>query len=67
MHLEVWRDFEAKTVNKAAAEWIYPGGKGEPREPWVFLVGRDGKIVKRWDNVASDPELSAAIKEVLTA
>lgn len=67
VHLEVWRHFEAKIVNKAAAEWIYPGGKGEPREPWVFLVGRDGKIVKRWDNVASDPELSAAIKEVLTA
>ena len=26
VHIEVWRDFEAKTVNKAAAEWILPPG-----------------------------------------
>ncbi len=62
VHLEVWRDFEAKTVNKAAAEWILPKGDPDPHEPWVFLVGRDGKVLKRWDNVASDSELSTAVQ-----
>lgn len=65
IHLEVWRDFEAKKINKAAADWIYPKRTGEPTEPWVFLVGRDGKVLKRWDNVASDGELAAAVQEVL--
>lgn len=67
VHLEVWRDFEAKEINKSAAEWIYPKGSGEPNEPWVFLVGKDGKVLRRWDNVASDAEVASAVQEVLAA
>ncbi len=65
VHLEVWRDYEKGEMNKAAAEWIYPTGLGDAREPWVFVVGRDGKIVERLDNVASDPELEQAVATVL--
>ena len=57
VHLEVWRDFEAQALNDAAAEWIQTELGGN--EPWVFLVGADGTIVARWDNVLDLEELEA--------
>jgi len=64
VHLEVWKNFDKNEVNKAAAEWIYPPGTKDPREPWVFVVGRDGRITQRFDNVATDAELEQAVGEV---
>ena len=64
VHLEVWRDFEGKALNAAAAEWIYPTRTEEAKEPWVFVVGRDGRISHRFDNVATDVELRAAVAQV---
>lgn len=64
VHLEIWRDFEKKVLNKAAAEWILPKNGDEGREPWVWLVGRDGKIVARYDNVVGDAELEAAVAKL---
>ena len=61
VHLEVWRDFEAKALNKAAAEWIYPPGAEDAAEPWVWVVGPDGVITERFDNVASEAELARAV------
>jgi hypothetical protein len=60
VHLEVWRDYEAKAVNKGAAEWILRDG-AEGREPWVFLVGSDGKVAARFDNVVPADEFNAAV------
>lgn len=60
VHLEVWEDYEAKKLNPAAAEWINPDG-GDAKEPWTFVVGSDGVITNRFDNVASDKELEAAV------
>lgn len=65
VHLEVWQDFEAKVVNPAAAEWIQPKDRGDTQEPWVFLVGGDGIVRKRFDNVVSDAALEAAVKELV--
>ena len=64
VHLEVWKNFDNNEVNKAAAEWIYPPGTKDPREPWVFVVGRDGRISHRFDNVATDAELEQAVGDV---
>jgi len=64
VHLEVWKDFEKNELNKAAAEWIFPSGAEDAREPWVFVVGRDGRITHRFDNVATDDELAQAVAEV---
>ncbi|MGH9152450.1 MAG: hypothetical protein ACRD03_08655 [Acidimicrobiales bacterium] len=64
VHLEVWKNFEKRELNEAAAEWISPPGAEEAREPWVFVVGRDGRITHRFDNVASDAELEQAVAEV---
>lgn len=67
VHLEVWQDFDNKIVNPAAAEWIQPKGSGDAQEPWVFLVGGDGIVRQRFDNVVSDTVLEAAVKELAGA
>lgn len=64
VHLEVWRDFEKKQVNDFAKEWIFPPGARDANEPWVFLVGKDGNILQRWDNVASSAELTKAVEDI---
>lgn len=61
VHLEVWRDFEGKALNRGAAEWIYPTEDADPSEPWVFLVGGDGTVLERWDNVANSDDVAAAV------
>lgn len=55
IHVEIWRDFDTGTVNKAAGDWLFRDG--DLTEPWVFLIGVDGKIVARWDNVATREEI----------
>lgn len=64
VHLEVWRDFHGQTVNKAAADWIYRD-QNDIHEPWVFVVGRNGIIAQRFDNVVSELELDSAVQAVL--
>ena len=66
VHLEVWQDFDKTSLNPAAAEWIYDAdGSGDAMEPWTFVVGTDGLIKQRFDNVASDQELDDAVSRLL--
>ena len=66
VHLEVWKDFEKRIVNPYAAEWISPrNGVGDSQEPWVFLVGGDGIVKQRLDNVISDAALQQAVEDLL--
>ena len=58
-HVEVWEDFEQQRLNPAAATWIQTADGGN--EPWVFLVGGDGTVIARWDNVVDPVELEAAL------
>ena len=67
VHLEVWKNFEKQEVNPFAKEWITPKAGGDTKEPWVFLVGGDGVVTKRFDNVVSDADLEAAVKELAGA
>jgi hypothetical protein len=46
IHVEIWKDYQKSIVNQAAADWLLRGG--DLTEPWLFLIGRDGKIVDRW-------------------
>lgn len=66
VHLEVWRDFEGRELNASASEWIFPPGTDDAREPWVFVVGPDGVVVERFDNVATDADLEQAAERVLS-
>lgn len=63
VHLEVWQDFEAQTLNPWVEEWIFDPETGG-NEPWVFLVGADGTIQARWDNVLDGQELTAMLEEL---
>jgi hypothetical protein len=60
VHIEVWRDFEAQELNEAAAEWIQTEAGGN--EPWVFLIGGDGVIDARWDNVLDVEDLRSQLE-----
>ncbi|MDQ4006351.1 MAG: hypothetical protein M3135_08650, partial [Actinomycetota bacterium] len=62
IHIEVWRNFEEQVVNRAAAEWILAEDKLQ--EPWVFLIGADGRIVERWDNVATREEIEPQLQDL---
>jgi hypothetical protein len=62
IHIEVWKDYKAQQLNDAAKEWI---AKGEDiNEPWVFLVGADGKIAARFDNVVTRSELEPWLQKL---
>jgi hypothetical protein len=64
VHVEVWQDFEKRQVNQAAADWLLR--QGDLHEPWVFVIGPDGKIVARFDNVAAKAEVEAALERLPT-
>ena len=54
VHVEIWRDFQDKVINKSAAEWLLRND--ELQEPWGFVIGADGRIAARFDNVGTRPE-----------
>ncbi|MGH2591564.1 MAG: TlpA family protein disulfide reductase [Actinomycetota bacterium] len=60
IHVEIWRDFEDNVINQGAADWLYHND--ELNEPWAFLIGADGKIVARWDNLFVEDELRDALE-----
>jgi hypothetical protein len=62
IHVEIWRNFEKGVINEAAAEWLLRDN--DLREPWVFLFGPDGRIVARWDNVATRDEIEPLLKRL---
>jgi hypothetical protein len=62
IHVEIWRNFEGKVINKGAADWIYRGQ--DLLEPWVFLIGADGKVIERWDNVATRAEVEPLLEDL---
>ena len=67
VHLEIWADFDTQTINDAVRDWIFPPGAEDAREPWVFIVGRDGRVRDRFDNVATEDELDAAVQAAIQA
>jgi hypothetical protein len=63
VHVEVWHDFQEGEVNEAAADWLLTPGN-DLTEPWVFLIGEDGRILARWDNVATRQEIEPWLKRL---
>jgi hypothetical protein len=62
IHVEVYTDNNpAQGFNRWFREWRLPS------EPWVFLVGRDGRIMARFEGSVSAAELSAAVQRLLSA
>ena len=60
IHVEIWKDFQNQVVNKSAADWLLRDN--DLNEPWVFVIGSDGRITARFDNVVTREELEPLIK-----
>ena len=61
IHVEIYRDFEANALNKAASDWLQTAS-GDLREPWVFLIGSNGRIIGSWDTMVTRGELETALR-----
>jgi hypothetical protein len=60
IHIEIYKDNNpALGANRWVQEWRLPS------EPWVFLVGRDGKIKAKFEGPFSTQELSKAVRRFL--
>jgi hypothetical protein len=60
IHVEIYEDNDpAKGENQWVKEWNLPS------EPWIFLVGPDGKVRERLEGTASVRELDTAVREHL--
>jgi hypothetical protein len=60
IHVEIYEDNEpAKGFNRWVREWHLP------TEPWIFLVGSDGRIRAKFEGSVSFSELSAAVRRYL--
>ena len=64
IHIEVWKDYKAQQLNDAAKEWISAGSN--VNEPWVFLIGSDGKVAARYDNIASNEAVEGFLQKLPT-
>ena len=61
IHVEIYQDNNpAEGYNRWVKEWRLPS------EPFVFLVGRDGRIKGRFEGSVSVGELAAAVRADLT-
>jgi hypothetical protein len=61
IHVEIYEENNpALGVNRWVQEWKLP------TEPWVFLVGRDGRIEAKFEGAVSERELEAAVRRFLT-
>ena len=59
IHVEIYQDNNpAQGRNRWVKEWHLPS------EPWVFVVGRDGRIKARFEASVSVAELAAAVRTV---
>jgi hypothetical protein len=59
IHVEIYRDNDpTKGENRWVREWKLPS------EPWVFVVGADGKILDRFEGTVSVRELDAAVSRL---
>jgi hypothetical protein len=65
IHVEIWKDFQKSVVNQAAADWLLRGGN--LTEPWLFLIGRDGKILDRWGPLFDVGEVQTELEQANAA
>lgn len=61
IHVEIWEDYETQHLNEAAIEWLQLPS-GDLTEPWLFLIGADGRVTDRWSTLWSEEEVSAALE-----
>jgi hypothetical protein len=60
IHIEIYHDQVKNEINQAAADWLYRNG--DLREPWLYLIGADGKILDRWGVLWNPDEVGAELR-----
>jgi hypothetical protein len=63
LHLELWKEYsppDTLVINEGAAEWVYRNG--DASDPWLFLVGADGRVMDRWMPLFDPAEVAAALE-----
>jgi hypothetical protein len=60
IHVEIWQDYEKKQLTRAAGDWLFRND--DLNEPWVFVIGADGRITARFDNVVTRGELEPLLE-----
>jgi hypothetical protein len=62
IHIEIYKDYAKHQINTAASQWLLRNGN--LTEPWLFLIGPDGKIVDRWSPLFDVHEVQAELDRV---
>jgi hypothetical protein len=62
IHVEIWRDFEKHVINKAAADWLYRNR--DLTEPWLYLIGANGRILDRWSSLFDVQEVGRELEQL---
>ena len=60
IHVEIFHDKATNEINEAAADWLLRNG--DLREPWLYLIGTDGKILDRWGALWDPDEVAAELR-----
>jgi hypothetical protein len=64
IHIEPW-DLQAAREQGTLMEAPVMGEWGLPTEPWTFVVGSDGRVVKRFEGLVAVDEVVAALAQLL--
>lgn len=62
IHVEIWKDFGAHVVNRAAADWVFRNG--DLTEPWLYLIAPNGMIVDRWGPLFDPTQVAAELDKL---
>jgi hypothetical protein len=60
IHIEIFHDQPKNEINQAAADWLLRND--DLREPWLYLIGSDGKIIDRWGVLWNPDEVGAELR-----
>jgi hypothetical protein len=61
VHVEIWREHPS-VLNEGAADWLYRDDN--LTEPWLFLIGADGRVVDRWGPLFDVEEVGAMLADL---
>jgi hypothetical protein len=62
IHVEIYENYRKSQVNAAAKQWLLRNGN--LTEPWLFLIGSDGRIVDRWSPLFDVHEVQSELDRV---
>jgi hypothetical protein len=64
IHVEIYRDYNAQPqqINRAAADWLLRNG--DLTEPWLYLIGSNGRIVDRWSSLFDPDEVARELERL---